>query len=82
MSTIVAELADLLLLAVLPGVLVVLVRRELRLARQMIEAKRVLAMLAGKLPSVSGLLMRFDTADRFPGGHCKPPVLVLEVAYL
>ncbi len=48
----------------------------------MIEAKQALAMRAGKLPSVSGLLMRFDTAGRFPGGHCKLPVLVLKVAYL
>ena len=48
----------------------------------MIEANQVLAALAGKLPSVSGLLMRFDTAGRFPGEHCKLPVLVLEIAYL
>ena len=47
----------------------------------MIEAKQALTMLAGKLPSVSGLLMRFDTAGKFPGGHCKLPVLVLKVAY-
>ena len=48
----------------------------------MIEAKQALAMLAGKLPSVSGPLMHFDTAGRFPGGHYKLPVLVLKVPYL
>ena len=48
----------------------------------MIEAKQALAMHAGKLPSVSGPLMRFDTAGRFPGGQCKLPVLVLKVPYL
>lgn len=48
----------------------------------MIEAKQVLAVLAGKLRSVSDLLMRFDTAGTFPGGYCKLQVLVLKVAYL
>jgi hypothetical protein len=48
----------------------------------MIEAKRVLAALAGELLSVSSPLKRFDTAGRFAGGHYKMPVPALKVACL
>ena len=48
----------------------------------MIEAKRAVAVHAGKLPSVSGLQVRFDTAGRFPDGYGKLPTPVLKVAYL
>jgi hypothetical protein len=48
----------------------------------MIEAKQVLAALAGGLPSAAGLLRRFDIADSFASEPCNVPVLVLRVAYL
>jgi len=51
-------------------------------ARQMIEAKLVLAVLARELLSVADLIRCFDTAGRFRGEHDKLPVLVLKVAYL
>jgi hypothetical protein len=48
----------------------------------MIGVKQAVAALAGTLPFVSSLPVRFDTAGRFPGGYGKLPVPVLKVAYL